>query len=92
MLKCFMTCATVFVNDIKWLSVLLLISSFWLSYFYLIWLPHMHAVRFMGCRMCQIECHFWQSSKLEVTDGNISESLWRKAPEFDLAHRMRIVA
>ncbi|GFH17198.1 uncharacterized protein HaLaN_13777 [Haematococcus lacustris] len=43
LLKSLMTCASVFVNGMTWLSVVYLICSFFLVYLYLTWLPYLHA-------------------------------------------------
>jgi hypothetical protein len=38
-----MTCTSVFINGLRWMSVLQLTGSLLLCYLYLRWLPHLHA-------------------------------------------------
>jgi hypothetical protein len=43
-IKTLMTCTSVFVTGVQWMSVFQLISSFCLCYLYLKWLPHLHEI------------------------------------------------
>jgi hypothetical protein len=41
-IKMLMTCVSVFVTGLKWMSVFQLIGSFMLCYLYVKWLPHLN--------------------------------------------------
>jgi hypothetical protein len=68
-IKTFMTCTSVFVTDLRWMSVFQLISSFCLCYLYLTWLPHLHAV----INHIRVGCYFtvcWAALLLTIMAYN----------------------
>ncbi len=42
-LQIIMTCTSVFINGLRWMSILQLTGALLLCYLYLRWLPHLHA-------------------------------------------------
>lgn len=60
-----MVCFTVFLNNVRWMSVLQLVSTFLLLYLYLRWLPYLSEA--VNCvRVAIYSSTFWAAIMLAV--------------------------